>query len=944
MSQRVLLFVICLVAVFGMRSFAAADRVPWTTSHLTGTPEPPSPYAPERVLHRARIENATELDFLPDSHWALILDQHGKLFGIDRSGPGDPLLIGDLLPAIGRQGEAYSLEFHPGFATNHFIYVAMWASGVKPEEMRIVRFLLEPTDPPQVDPATAKTIVAWPSNGHNGSDVHFGPDGLLYFSAGDAASPVPPDPYETGQRIDDFLSSVLRIDVDHPDPGREYSIPAGNPFVHTPGARPEVWAYGFRNPWKMSFDPRDGALWVGDVGWELWEMIFRIDHSGFNGGWSIVEGPQSVHPNGPHGPTPIETPVFSHSHIEATSITGGRVYRGSRLPELRDAYIYGDWAMGRIWALWWRDGRIEKRQELAVTPHQIVGFAEDEQHELYYLDYRDGGVYRLQPNQQRGDGTRFPRRLSDTGLFASVQDHQFAPGVEPFYIAVPMWNDHATAVRAVAFPGTSRAGWKNDYLESPKNAVLLRTISLEMTAGDRKSSRRIETQLLHFDGLAWHAYSYRWNADQTDADLVDRDGGEEVLNVVDAHAPGGRREQRWRFHARAECIRCHMVRVAEPHGCLNAFEPYQLASARDADGRSELERLTELGFIAGGQPAGQYAKLVNPFDTSAPLEQRARSYLHANCSHCHRPDAGGAVQMYWPVFFDRDQTRAIGVKPARGDFGIRDARIVSPGQPDHSALMYRVLTSGSGRMPIIGSREVDSAGTELLSEWIRSLGTDPVAAHSSNDAPQPDATSAAIRKVLIAAGERSTAEREALAETALQSTNAVVRDLFERFLPPGKRRQTLGAGFSAQTVLALTGDAVRGRELFFSPAGPQCFTCHQVEGMGRDFGPRLAKIGEKYSREQLLENIVQPGERVDEAWWARVIETRDGESHTGFVLKTDDAGVHLKEATGDDVMIPTASVRSIAVQKASLMPEGLLDNLTAQQAADLLAFLLDLKT
>lgn len=915
----------------------AAERVPWTSSRIFGAPEPPAPYVVQRVWHDTRIQNATELDFMPGSNWALLLDQKGRLHGIDRSQSRPPQVIGDLLPAVGREGEAYSLEFHPGYATNRFVYAALWASGAKPQEVRIVRFELQSGNPPTLVTDSAKTIVAWPSNGHNGCDIHFGPDGMLYFSAGDSASPVPPDPHETGQRLDDFLSSIMRIDVDRPAAGKAYSVPADNPFVNTPGARPEIWAYGFRNPWKMSFDPRDGALWVGDVGWELWELIFRIDHGGFNGGWSVVEGPHSVHPTWPKGPTPISPPAHAVSHIEATSITGGFVYRGRKLPELRDAYIYGDWAMSRLWALWWKDGKMEKVQELAVTPHQIVGFAEDHEGELYYLDYRDGGIYELRPNSQRGDGRNFPRRLSETGLFASVKNHQLAPGVEAFDIAVPMWNDHATAVRAAAFPGTSRARWKNDYLETPTNAVLLRTVSMEMTAGDPKSARRLETQLLHFDGLAQRAYTYRWNEAQTDAELVGKDGAEEVLNIVDAGAPGGRREQRWRYHSRAECIRCHMVRVAELHGNLNAFEPHQLASARGGGGSTELERLIGKGLIERGEPAARFAKLVNPHDEAAPIEQRARSYLHANCAHCHKPDAGGAVAMYWPINFEPERLKAIDVKPARGEFGIADARIVSAGRPEESALVYRILTSGSGRMPIIGSREVDDHGAGLVAGWIASLK--PGASTPQAAPPGFTDTSFALREALALSTNRAVESRDATIAAAMASTNASAHDLFDRFLPPEQRRRTLGAGFDPQSVLALKGDAARGRAVFFGPAGPQCFSCHQVNGEGRNFGPALAGITTKYSRVQLLDQLMRPNLMVEEAWWARVVETVDDESHTGFFVSADDANLRLRVATGDEITVPKAGVRSINIQKTSLMPEGLLDNLTAQEAADMLEFI-----
>ncbi len=159
-----------------------------------------------------------------------------------------------------------------------------------------------------------------------------------------------PDPFQTGQDTSDLLSSILRIDVDHPPAGKPYRIPEDNPFFNRKGSRPEVWAYGLRNPWRMSFDRASGALWVADVGWELWEMVYQVERGG-NYGWSIMEGPQSIHPDWKRGPTPILPPVKAHPHTEAASITGGFVYNGHRLKELVGAYIYGDWVTGKIWAL-----------------------------------------------------------------------------------------------------------------------------------------------------------------------------------------------------------------------------------------------------------------------------------------------------------------------------------------------------------------------------------------------------------------------------------------------------------------------------------------------------------------------------------------------------------------------------------------------------------------
>ena len=147
-----------------------------------------------------------------------------------------------------------------------------------------------------------------------------------------------------------MLSSILRIDVNRSESGKSYRIPPDNPFVNTPGVRPEIWAFGFRNPWKMSFDRKSGDLWVGDVGWELWEMIYKVKRGG-NYGWSVMEGPQPVNVEARRGPTSILPPLKAHPHSEAASITGGYVYHGRRLPGLTGAYLYGDWLTGIIWGL-----------------------------------------------------------------------------------------------------------------------------------------------------------------------------------------------------------------------------------------------------------------------------------------------------------------------------------------------------------------------------------------------------------------------------------------------------------------------------------------------------------------------------------------------------------------------------------------------------------------
>ena len=550
--------------------FAAhgAERIPWQGSRIQGSPEPPSPYATEAVSPDLTFKEPTHLGFLPDTGAGMVSQVDGTLwaFAPDFSA-GSKKMVGDLRLLKPAVNNCFSFVFDPGFLTNRTFYVALSFRHTQGDWMRVSSLKMAPDG--TVDLSSEMPLIDWPSGGHNGCSLQFGRDGMLYISSGDGEAPAPPDARHTGQGLGDLLASILRIDVHHPGVGKPYSIPQDNPFVNRPGIRPEIWAYGLRNPWKTCIDPRDGAMWIGDVGWESWEMVFRVDHAGFNGGWSIVEGPQAVNTSWTNGPTPIEKAVMVHPHTEGASITGGIIYRGLRLKELYDSYIYGDWETGKIWEILYQNGRIVRHRELVDTPYRIIVFAEDDKHELYFMDYNAGGIHRLKPNASGATASAsFPRLLSQTGLFKSTAQYELAPGVAPYQVLAPSWADHGKADFALALPGTSRMVPTTEYFTPPTNAVFVRTVSMEMTAGDPSTRRRIETQFFHYDG-EWNGYSYKWNADGSDAELVPKEGMEEALAVKDASAPGGIREQNWRFVSRTECMRCHMTRF----GFLNALIP-----------------------------------------------------------------------------------------------------------------------------------------------------------------------------------------------------------------------------------------------------------------------------------------------------------------------------------------------------------------------------------
>jgi putative heme-binding domain-containing protein len=958
---------------------SAAPRPLWTSNRIVGSPNPPAPFSIERVRPQLTFSNPVDLAFMPDSQRLFVMEQGGRILSFNfHESAARPDLAIDLRRHHQPFDSAYSLAFHPGFATNRYVFINYNEPGGRKDGSFISRFTVSTNDPPIIDPASEKVILRWLSGGHNGCTVAFGNDGFLYISTGDAANPDPPDmPYRTGQDISDLLSSILRIDADHDDGTNHYRIPRDNPFVNTAGARPEVWAFGFRNPWRMSFDKPTGDLWVGDVGWEQWEMVYRVERGG-NYGWAITEGPNLyVRTDVKQGPGPILPPVFAVPHSDGASITGGYVYHGTKLPRLSGAYVYGDWETGKFWALRHDAGKLVSNVELCDTALKPVSFALDPEVELLILDY-NGGLYRLVPNSAPPANQSFPRKLSETGLFTSLNPLTPAPGTVPYRINAPMWNDHATAEWLLGVPGDGaiapEGGVGNIAGPTwffPSNTVLARTLTLEMETGKPDSRRCIETQILHWDGQAWNPYSYRWNSAQSDATLVAGEGTNDLFTVIDPHTPGGKRQTPWHFMSRAECLRCHnawagealtlnWLQLGSPAGpdSRHGSDAFSANGRQSSDNAASTEatRLSDLGVLRVKKSHRDVQSLVNPYDATQPVADRARSWLHVNCSTCHRFGAGGTALIHVNVEKPIAEMRALNEKPLRGDFGISNARIISPGDPFASTLLWRVATEGAGHMPIIGPRLTDVAGLKLIQEWIRSLekskdaNVETIVASSSSSTTDPavrepmseslaDSKSALALACEIAAG--SPALRDAAAALANQATNATVRDLFQQFLPPNQRRQTLGASFDPRTVLALNGDAARGKEVFLGVS--QCSRCHLCGSEGRAFGPDLGGVSRRYAREQVLEQILNPSKIIAPEFRTTIVTLADGAELSGFVVKRTDSELALREETLIERRVKLSDIKESHESTMSAMPERLLAPLTAQEAADLLEFLLTSK-
>jgi len=277
------------------------------------------------------------------------------------------------------------LAFHPKFKENGEFFV--YYTRKTPNLTNIVsRFRVRKDDPSKADPASEEELLrmAKPYWNHDGGTIAFGPDGMLYIAVGDGGAAN--DPHNNGQNLNTLLGKILRIDVNAKDAGKAYAIPQDNPFVGKEGARPEIWAYGVRNPWRIHFDTKTGKLWMGEVGQNLYEEICIITRGG-NYGWNLRE---SYHPFGvqgvPHRPDLVE-PIWEYHHDLGKSITGGPVYRGKRLPELDGAYLYADYVSSKIWALWYDEakGRVVANRPIQDPGLAVLSFGEGPDGDVYFL-------------------------------------------------------------------------------------------------------------------------------------------------------------------------------------------------------------------------------------------------------------------------------------------------------------------------------------------------------------------------------------------------------------------------------------------------------------------------------------------------------------------------------------------------------------------------------
>jgi len=363
-----------------------------TLSDSESTAMQPTAVKLQRVFKNVPLDVIVYMTQAPDDdrYW-YVVEKSGRVLRIENNPDATDakvfIDISDRVDAGPSEAGLLGMAFHPQFRTNGYVYLSYTGNdgGLK---SYISRFKSLDSNE-SLDAATEKRLleVAQPYSNHNGGQVEFGPDGFLYIGLGDGGAGG--DPKGNGQNVNTLLGSLLRIDVDHGDP---YAIPAENPFAKNKKGRPEIYAWGLRNPWRWSFDRETGRLWLADVGQDSWEEVNIIDKPG-NYGWNGKEGShcyKSAHCANPE----FIDPVIEYNHDEGCSITGGYVYRGKQIPGLNGIYLYSDFCSGKLWGARQTGSGAYQSFQLLDTNLNVASFTQGNDGEIYLVHLR-GAVYKL---------------------------------------------------------------------------------------------------------------------------------------------------------------------------------------------------------------------------------------------------------------------------------------------------------------------------------------------------------------------------------------------------------------------------------------------------------------------------------------------------------------------------------------------------------------------
>lgn len=652
------------------------------------------------------------------------------------------------------------IAFHPGFVTNRFLFVyytwvtpgtVVGSPTVRPTEYvvgkyhdRLTRFTLDTNGVALTNELVLVDQVG-DSVWHNGGGMFFHPvNGFLYWTDGD-------DERAPTQIINqNLLSGVFRIDVDkrggaishaiprQPNNGTttNYFIPNDNPFVGQAGVLEEFFALGLRSPHRMTYDAPSGRIFIGDVGAgarEEIDIVEPAETNGLNFQWSTIEGLQGDLTQPYIGMNKRPILDYTHSSGDGYAVIGGYVYRGSKFAaDLGGKYIFGDNVTRNIWVMDESTSPASKIL-LCVMPRGIgsnsgsdylglSSFGVDANDELFFCQMSNlgGQIYQLARSGPPPASRPLPALLSQTGVFQNLAALTASNTVIPYGVNSPLWSDGAVKRRWVAVPtNTSVHFVATNEWTFPSGTVFVKHFELATNDTNPNSLRRLETRLLVRDtNGAAYGVTYKWRADNSDADLLTNSLAEDIT----IQTATGTRTQQWYYPSRTDCLRCHTPAAGYVLGLktrqLNGDLAYASSGVTDNQLRA-WNHISLFDTMLNEGTISNYDKLVTVTNLSASLEFRVRSYLDANCSQCHRP---GGVPALWDARFDTPlANQGIVSGTVVDSLGIAGARVVYPQDLARSIMHLRLNTLDARKMPPLARNTTDSNAVSTLAQWISTL-------------------------------------------------------------------------------------------------------------------------------------------------------------------------------------------------------------------------------
>lgn len=734
---------------------AQLQRLPNTTLSLPPTP-PQFGYTVNNAFPGLTFDQPVCIASPPqETNRLFILQKSGSIIAITNLASPTTTVFMTLPVVTDSESGLLGLAFHPGYATNGYFYVFYSTNQSGSLHQRISRFQVSPTNP-NLGLVSSEMILisqADAAPNHNGGDLHFGADGYLYATVGDGGAQY--NGSLNAQVItNNFFSAVLRLDVDkrpgnlppnpHPANSTNYFIPADNPFVgvtnfnghifSSANVRTEFYAIGFRNPWRMSFDPVTGALYVGDVGQDLYEEVDVVTN-GANCGWAYYEGNHlaaTLYPSQPTiltgPPTGLVFPIQEYPHSGTSGYTGnavigGEVYRGNRISQLYGAYVFSDNGSGSVWMLFPNGGNTAPFQNITTASSPSAFGTDPRNGDILIAQLGNGQIGRLDYNST-ATGAPLPPTLADTGAFSDLTSLTPNAGIVPYDVNLPFWSDNAIKTRWFSVPKTSLTIGFNptSNWSFPTGTVWIKNFELELTNGVPSSSKRLETRFIVRNTNGVYGVTYRWDS-ATNATLVPEAGTNETFTINDG---GILRTQVWHYPGRSECLACHTTAAGPGLGFrteqLNHDYTYGSVTT------NEISAFSAAGYFSAPVTNNVHAltALATATNTAYSLEFRARSFLAANCSQCHQP-GGTAQRANWDARITTPTLSANLINgTAANDFSDTNNVIIAPQSPAHSILLTRIATRDLGslpsiQMPPLASTLVDTEAVQLITDWINSL-------------------------------------------------------------------------------------------------------------------------------------------------------------------------------------------------------------------------------